>query len=222
MAVDELIVAYWDRHVVPYYVKNGRPTSEQGNIRQALRFLRRLYGSSPACQFSPHALKAVRQGMVEGGRCRSLINKDVNRVKAVFRWAVENELVPVAVHQALQAVAGLREGRSEALEAEPIGPVAVEVVEATIPHLSPQVAAMVRLQLLTGARPGEVSCLRPSDITITATGNWLYRPREQKTEHHDRDRAIPIGPRAQAVLRPWLARDPHAWGLERTKFFRIL
>src|SRR5438874_1183111 len=48
MAVGELIVAYWDRHVTSYYVKHGRPTSEQDNIRQALRFLRRLYGLVPA------------------------------------------------------------------------------------------------------------------------------------------------------------------------------
>ena len=129
----------------------------------------------------------------------------------MFRWAVENELVPVAVHQALQAVAGLREGRSEARNAEPIGPVAGRYVEATIPHLSPQVAAMVRLQLLTGARPGEVIHLRPGDITITETGNWVYRPREHKTEHHDRDRSIPIGPRAKRSCALGFARDPSAY-----------
>src|SRR6516165_4478439 len=35
--IDELLVAYWDRHVTSYYVKAGRPTSEQDNIRQSLR-----------------------------------------------------------------------------------------------------------------------------------------------------------------------------------------
>src|SRR6516225_4438476 len=29
VTVNELIVAYWDRHVVSYYVKSARPTSEQ-------------------------------------------------------------------------------------------------------------------------------------------------------------------------------------------------
>src|SRR3954470_10845271 len=33
--IDELIAAYWQQQVVSYYVKNGRPTSEQDNIRQA-------------------------------------------------------------------------------------------------------------------------------------------------------------------------------------------
>jgi hypothetical protein len=75
--------------------------------------------------------------MVEAGRCWSLINKDVNGIKGMFRWAVEQELLPVTVYPALQAVAGLRKGRSEAREAEPVGPAPEEHVRATLPHLSP-------------------------------------------------------------------------------------
>src|SRR5688500_10880450 len=36
LSVNELSLAYW-RHVEGYYTKDGRPTSEQDNIRQALR-----------------------------------------------------------------------------------------------------------------------------------------------------------------------------------------
>src|SRR3954469_19122395 len=114
LTINELMVAYWDRHVVAYYTKNGRPTSEVDNVRQALRFLRRLYGALPARDFGPQALKAVRRAMVEAGRCRGLVNKDVNRVRQMFRWAVEQELLPVSVLQALRAVAALLKGRSEA------------------------------------------------------------------------------------------------------------
>lgn len=210
LTVNELMVAYWDKHVVDYYTKNGRPTSEVDNNRQALRFLRRLHGSLPTRDFGPQALKAVRQAMIDAGRCRSLINKDLNRVRGMFRWAVEQELLPVTVYQALQTVAGLRKGRSEAKEAKPVGPVSEEHVRATLPFLSPQVAAMVRLQLLTGARPGEVVALRPRDVTFGTDGVWVYRPAEHKTEHLERRRAIMIGPSAQEELRPWLDRDPDA------------
>src|SRR4051794_403427 len=48
LTINELVLAYWTGHVATYYVKRGRPTSEQDNVRQALRFLRRLYGSTPA------------------------------------------------------------------------------------------------------------------------------------------------------------------------------
>ncbi len=81
LSIDEFMLAYWDRHVATYYVKNGRPTSEQDNIRQALRFLRRLYGGTQVKKFSPLALKAVRHSMIEAGRSRKLINKDINRIK---------------------------------------------------------------------------------------------------------------------------------------------
>jgi hypothetical protein len=39
LTVNELILAYW-RFVEDYYVKDGKPTSEQETIRQAVRFLK--------------------------------------------------------------------------------------------------------------------------------------------------------------------------------------
>jgi hypothetical protein len=97
LPINELLVAFWERHVVPYSVKDGRPTSEKDNIRQALRFVRPLYGHTPAKSFSPLALETVRQAMIDAGRCRQLINKDVSRIRGMFRWAVEHELLPLAV-----------------------------------------------------------------------------------------------------------------------------
>ena len=81
LSVNQLILAYW-RHVEGYYVKDGRPTSEQDNIRQALRFIRRLYGGTPASSFGPVALKNVREEMIRADRSRKLINKDINRIRA--------------------------------------------------------------------------------------------------------------------------------------------
>ena len=75
--IDELLLDYWARRVEPYYRKDGRPTSEQGNIRQTLRFLRRLYGHTPAADFGPLSLKAVRQAMIRANHCRRLINKNI-------------------------------------------------------------------------------------------------------------------------------------------------
>jgi integrase len=211
LTVSELILAYWERHVVSYYVKNDRPTSEQGNIRQALRFLRNLHGRTLARDFGPIALMAVRDTMVEAGRCRRLINKDVHRIRAMFRWAARFEMYPGGRLDALLAVTALEKGRSAAKERPPVRPVPEDLVLATLPHLSPQVAAMVRLQLLTAARPGEVMAIHPRDVDRCDPACWTYRPASHKTEHHDRDRVIMIGPRAQEVLGPWLDRDPGAY-----------
>ena len=79
------------------------------------------------------------------------------------------------------------------------GPVAEDVIEKTMAHLSPVVADMIRFQRLTGCRPGEVCQLRPMDLDRSADV-WVYRPASHKTEHHGRDRVIFIGPKAQNLF----------------------
>ncbi len=71
--------------------------------------------------------------------------------------------------------------------------------------------AMVRLQQRTGMRPGEICILRPCDLTIQTSGVWVYRPASHKTEHHDRERRIYIGPEGQEILRPFLDRESDAF-----------
>jgi len=40
---------------------------------------------------------------------------------------------------------------------------------------------------------------------------WVYTPSAHKTEHHDRDRKVYLGPRAQAVVKPWLRTELTAY-----------
>ena len=134
------------------------------------------------------------------------INKSIHRIRRMFRWGVENELVHPSILQALEAVAALAKGKTDAPETAPIGPVADTVVDATLPHMGAVVADMVRFQRLTGCRPQEVCLIRPCDVDTTADV-WIYIPAEHKTEHLGKRRTIFIGPRAQDVLRPYLLRD---------------
>jgi integrase len=142
--------------------------------------------------------------------CRGVVNQRTERVRRLFKWGVENEMVPAAVLQGLQAVRGLQRGRTEARETEPVGPVAPAVVEQTLPHLNRHVAGMVQVQQLTGARPGEVCVMRACDLDTTGRV-WLYRPKTHKTERHGHQRIIAIGPRAQEVIRPFLTLDTQAY-----------
>ena len=52
--VNELVLAYF-RFAQTRYVKHGEPTSEVGRVRQALRPLRQLHGTTPAADFGPRA-----------------------------------------------------------------------------------------------------------------------------------------------------------------------
>ena len=115
-------------------------------MKEALHPLRHLYGATSAREFGPKSLKAVRQHMIYQGISRGVVNHRVGRIKRVFKWAVAEELIPPSVHSALQAVTGLRYGRTEARETEPVKPVPDNWVEALRLHVAPQVAAMMRLQ----------------------------------------------------------------------------
>jgi len=208
--VAAVVRKYMD-HCRGYYLKpDGRPTGEAEKIELALRYLIQHCPSLPAEQFGPLMLKAVRQEMIEADLCRAQINKRVGQIKRMFRWAVEEQLVPPSIWHGLQAVMGLKRGRSGARESEPVKPVPEAWVRKTMEFLPPTVAAMVELQMLTGMRPGEVCILRPCDIDMTGK-IWLYRPAEHKTAIHGHQRVVPIGPRGQEVLRPFLGRSLDAY-----------
>lgn len=79
-----------------------------------------------------------------------------------------------------------------------------------MPLVPPPIAALVRLQLLTGARPTELLLLRGCDLDTTVDV-WVLRPERHKTQHHGHVREIYFGPQAQAELRPWLTGNPDAF-----------
>ena len=209
ITVVEVIAAY-RRFAKTYYVKHGRPTGELRILDDALKPLKRLYGRTSAIEFGPKRLKALRQTMIAAGWTRNHINKQVGRIKRMFKWAAEEELIPGSVFQNLTAVAGLRKGRSAAPDRPPIEPVPDEVFQATLPHLPAVIADIARLQRLAGMRPSEVCILRPCDLD-TSGDVWLYRPSTYKTEHHGRARVVYLGPKAKAILRPYLLRPADAY-----------
>lgn len=209
LVLDELVLQYF-RYAKTYYVKHGELTDEIASIRSALRRLRAMFGATPVVQFGPLAFKKLRESMIQEGLSRKYINDSMARVRRMFRWGVAEELIPAATYQALASVAGLRRGRSAALESKRVLPVEEEVVKLTLPFLPGVIAAMVQLQQLAGMRPAEVCVIRPCDIDCSSEV-WVYRPHLHKCEHIDQERVVLLGPQAQAILGPYLARDPQTY-----------
>src|SRR5262249_1487844 len=186
---------------------------------RALRPLEHLYGPTPAKEFGPLALEAVRGLMIHGydhpkyGRqpalARGVINQRIKRIRRMFKWAVNKQMMPAAVLVALQTVEGLKLGRTEARETKPVQPVSRAVVEDTLPLLRPTQADMVRLQLECGMRPGELVVMRACDIDVSGPV-WLNRPRSHKKAHHGHDRIVPIGPKGQAFVKRYLTTETQA------------
>jgi integrase len=190
-----------------------------------MRPLRRLFGKLAIEKFGPAQLKQLREWMIQpreerdprtgvvkryDGWSRKVTNRQIGRVRRIFAWGKEQGIVSDAAYFALQALKPLRPGRSIARDTEPIGPVADDVVAATLPHLSRQISTMVQIQQLTGMRPGEVVAMTTGQLERRGDV-CVYQPRKHKTAHHGKKRRIVLGKRAQELLNGFWRLDPDAW-----------
>ncbi len=232
--ISGLVSAYLDYAKDYYRDEEGKQTSEYTKIKGALRFLTDRFGTLPVADFGPLKMKEVRQAMINAKRktqkvknakedgekkiietseaklSRNTINLYVHCIRRAFRWGVENERCPSHILAGLEAVKGLAKGRSPARETEPVKPVHEEHIRAILPYTSKVVAAMIQIQFLTGMRPGELVIMRPCDID-TKGPVWIYRPRKFKTKFRGLSRSIPIGPKVQTILKPFLRRKVDAY-----------
>ena len=212
LTVSDLIYEYW-RFAKGYY-----SASSLYSIKIALRVLRELHGSTPAASFGPNALRVVREAMIHGRPggpnprepwARKTVNTRIGNIQRMFQWAASRELIDAGLFHALRTLPPLKRGRSKAVDHEPVKPVPREAVEAIKPFVSRQVAALIDLQLLTGARPGELLHLRACDIDTGAAGGvWVYRPKQHKNAYREKERSLYFGPRAQEVLRGFMLERP--------------
>ncbi len=221
-SIAELIVAFLS-HAEQHYVKNGKATREQHCIRSAVRPLRELYALAPAKDFGPLALKAVRANMVDSGLARNSVNAAVGRIRRLFRFAVANEMVPVEVLTKLEAVSPLLAGRTEAHDLPPRTAVAQDNIDAVKKQVRPLVRDLVDVQLLTGARSGELLALTTSMIDRTGEV-WKSKLADHKCQHKGKSRTLHFGPRAQLILTKYLSADPdkRLFGMTRTAYCRAI
>jgi len=210
--VKAIICEYW-RWAKAYYDRN-----RAGAIKSALSLLRRYFGDTSALEFGPNRLRTLRDEMIRGDGdlarprppwSRKYINSQVQSIRHMFKWAAARELLAVSVHQSLGALEPLRRGRTTARENPKVGPVAAQLLDGTLPYLGRPVRAVVELQLLSGARPGELLSLKPLHIEMDEqSGVWTYRPETHKNAHREQERVIYFGPRSQGILRAFLRDRP--------------
>lgn len=206
VTVAELILAY-SRHR-----KGEVDAGDYRSLKIALRLLNQLYGDTPAATFGPNALRFVREAMIKGDAAadpprkawsRMYCSRQTRVIVGMFRWASGRELLPPAVHQALRDLEPLRRGRTDAREAPPVACAPQGAIDAVLAIANKQIAATIRLQLATGMRSGEICSMRPCDLDRTGRV-WTYTPATHKTAHLRKRRVIPLGPRAQRIIRPFL------------------
>ena len=167
---------------------------------RAMMLLVDALGDAPASSVTPAKFASMRDAWARAGKSVRTVNRHHNQILAAFRGGVTVELIDASVWHALQAVPRLKPRRSLAKDPREIGPVEWSHVEAIRDHVRPQVWAMILTQWYTGMRSGEMLAMAPSEIA-----DWVYRPGRHKNSWRGHLREIPIGPRCQDVLAPWIA-----------------
>jgi site-specific recombinase XerD len=179
--------------------------TDVAQFKTVIGYLAGVYGELSVNEFSPKKLKVVQSQMVKAGTLsRKTINKYTGYVKRIFDWGVEEEIVQASVVYALRIVKNLKEGTHGTFDHPEREAVPEWVIAATLPFLSPTVAAMVQVQWLTGCRPSEIFNMRVGDIDRSrGNGLWYYSPKH-KTERHIGKKSIVFGEGAQALIAPYI------------------
>ena len=199
--VESLIVRYLDYVDKVLNLSKGR----KGIVMNVLRCLNDLYGKQPVAAFGPTALKTLRQQWVEKNLGLDTINNYIGTIKQVFDWGACEEIIPADVANVLRVVKPLQKGRTTAVEYADIEPVADAIVEKTLPYLEQQERDMVLVQRRISGRPQDIYNMRSCDIDMS-NEVWKYTPFTHKTKKKGKIRELPVGPRAQQILAPYLAR----------------
>lgn len=178
--------------------------------RFAMKRLNKEFGHYRITQFGMAELRRLRETMferTEKGRylCRNEINRLMREVTRMWKWAASMELAPAEVYAKCQTLEPLKQGRCKAPERAAVTTVDLEAVEAVKKVVNASVRALIDLQLLTGARPGELVGLKTDDIDRSGDV-WTVTLAHHKTAHRGKKRVLYFGPQAQAVLKPLILK----------------
>lgn len=187
------------------YTKDQR--AQLSHFKGAFAPLVKLYGSKLSKDFGVRHLAAVRHDMLKSGRLSlwTLRNR-VYRIKTLFKWAAGLGMIPRNVSLGLSELLSIKEREHPTIKQTTVRtPAPLADVKATLPFLSRQLQAIVKLQALTGARPSEVLCLRPMDVERSGDV-WIARPSKHKNSWRGAgyEREIELCREAQFVLHPFL------------------
>jgi integrase len=207
LTVEELVERYMDRARSYYRRHDGTATGEADTIRYALQPLLDVCVAILVSEFKPSDLKAVRQEMIARGWCRRHINHSVRRIKTMFRWGVEEEIVPAEVAGAVSTVKALQEGRDPSVrEKEEVEAVPDATIEKILPLVSDVAADVIRIMRYSGCRPGEVRQIKVETINRSDQDCWTCPLGQHKSVRKRKHRTLHFGPKCQAILARWLVK----------------
>ena len=178
-------------------------STRQKLFSQITRELAQLFTELPCNEFSSTELEGYQCWMANKSLSRTTIRGKLRVVRMMFRWAAKKKKCPKDVWESLLTVDNLKKGRSSAKEPKHINPVSLDVMNKTLEFCGPMIRNIILLQFHGGMRPEEVLTMKPCEIHRIGDV-WKYVPAHHKNENKELPRNIFLGPKAQAVLLPYL------------------
>ena len=146
------------------------------------------------------------------GNSRKYIKDQINDVLCFFKFAVGRELIDESVLRNLSLLRPLRRGEAPNREKRATPP--LEDVLKTADACDPVDRTMIRIQLLTGCRPGELFLARANNFQCL-NGVHVFQPDSHKTLHHGKQRKIVFSKTAMSLVRPLMTGSDHLLFLNR-------
>ena len=194
-----------------YYLRDEKPTAELFVVKGIVEILISNYGSMAAKDIDSTHMEEIIEIFIKKKYAARTISKYTGFTKRIFKWGAQKRLVPSSVYADLSIITPPAAGKLGVPKRTKVLPVSYKDIEAVKPLVSPQVRALIELQILSAARPGELVVLRKCDIDTSGDVWFADISERHKTAWRGQSRVIYFGPKSQEVLRPFMDRQPEAY-----------
>lgn len=204
------VVARFLVHAEQTYSERGH---EVGQFRSVFKALLARHGNTLASAFGPKALREVQTALTRPPYewCRNVVNRQVVRIRTVWRWAESEELVPAGSTAALLTLRGIPKNAKGVRHTAKRKPTSWEDLQAVLPFCPAAPRIMVELQWWCGCRSQDVRLMRVDRID-TSGETWVYTPERDKGDWREGSdeapRRVYLGPECQGLLISWVEANP--------------
>lgn len=161
-------------------------------------FLQAFCRSIAAADYDAETHREFKAFLIgRGSYCRWTINDFLARVRRLLKFGRSRKICPSDNVAEVCDVPGVRQG--DARDSNARTPANLNDVSLTLPFLPLELVPLVQVQLLCGARAGELLTMRPVEIERSSTP-WLYIPKQHKGQWRGKSREIWLGPKAREIL----------------------
>ena len=163
--------------------------------------LRRVKGLEMK-QFTKLYYSDLLHRFADAGKSRGTIKAYRHVILEALRYAEIRDLVPGGTYASFQIIPLPRNAK----QPKRITPTCAKELDQVRESVEDTVFDILRLEVLTGMRPGELLRLCPRDIVKLPSGVWQYVIYRHKTSGRTGAPLIKyIGPKAQEIMEPYIA-----------------